>query len=664
LATNEALVLDSLAINDGTVFTLEALDMTPPEELEEWLKGADSDGALLAREPKVSNRTITATIRVEPQSTMNLALAKIALIVDKLKECQRNDNGLALTWVPANSTLGTITFRCLSGQITGLPIDVQNGWFVNAPLLTLRLTCLPFAEGAEVTGTPVTSTLPLITVEVTSVPGDVEALGRLIVTDNATQSRRYVAWGLESRWYPTSSPPSLIVDSTGMVTTGFAGATATQSGAYSGATNNVIQATLRPQPQAVCGLGALTHVGAFRPQLRFYASATTMAVRLTYQALDGPFRSLAYQLPVAAGWNHVDLGGIDVPAAALGTQRWTGRIEAYSTSDFGGETIGVDAVWLMPSEQFARARGVYAYQAGTLVSYDQFLTTTAGAALNARVAPTGGTWATSGSATDFTFADAPGALETVTRATVSDASRRFAILGSALPAANEVSVDAYATALISQEVGVVARWVDASNYLSATWMDFVGDGTFRLGVTITGSLVAAQTVAVRPAINAWYTLRVIAFASGTAIGMMLDSAGGILASLRLSHASLVTGGTLDDGKPGFYDYNSVASAKTRYFDNFYVATPPAEPIACYSAQSIEFRSASTLREDSTGVYYGTPPEAVGSRFTVPPAGGPARKTRVAVIARRQDVVNVTDDDIADSTIVQVNFTPRYLVVPR
>ena len=208
MAINEALVLDGLAINDGVTFSLDGngLDMTPPPALEEWIKGADSDGALLAREPLHENRVIEAKIRVEPTATMNLALGKIAQIVDKLQEARRNERGLALTWVPANSTLPTITFRCLSGQVTGLPIVVNGddaGWLSNAPVITVKLTCLPFGEGTETLLASVTSSAPLITLELTGVAGDVRALARAVVTDAASIARRYIAIGLESRWYPT-----------------------------------------------------------------------------------------------------------------------------------------------------------------------------------------------------------------------------------------------------------------------------------------------------------------------------------------------------------------------------------------------------------------------------------------------------------------------------
>jgi hypothetical protein len=670
--------LDSLAINDGTVFTLEALDMSPGEELEEWIKGADSDGALLARPPKSANRAITATIRVEPQSTMNLALAKIALIVDKLQEAKQNDNGLALTWVPADSTLATVTFRCLSGQITGLPIDITSGWFVKAPLITVRMTCLPFAEGAEVTGSTTTTTDPIATVEITSVAGDVPALGRLVVTDNATQARRFVSWGLESRWYPTSSPPSLILDSTSLVTTGFAGTTSTQTGAYSGATNNVIAGAIGTQIQAICGLGNLAHVGQFRVMARCFVGAWTNAgpyVRLTYQTNDDQLRSLPFVQVTrqgggaTSGWNMIDLGLVTIPQAIAGTQRWTGRIEAVSDEE-GPTGVAVDVLLFMPAERFGRARATYAYTAGVTVARDAFTSITATTVLNARVAPLGGTWATSGATTDFVAVDGPAVgAETETRATISDSgSGRHAVLGATSYTNIEVGVDVwrptFTGTLATFVQGPQARWVDASNRLTAL---VTGDGLFGIVKYIAGAasyvgaplLVSGLTVS-----GSWYRIRLIAFASGRAFATLMDTDNNLIAAVTGYDTTIATGGTLATGKPGFIDLNGTANASTRYFDNFYAATPAAEPIALNSAQSIEFRHNATLREDSTGTYYGNPPEYVGSRFLVPPAGGPARKARVAVIARRNDVMTTEDDNIADSLTIQPFWTPRYAAVPR
>lgn len=665
----EALTLDGLALNDGITFSLEALSLPVPTKLAEWIKGADSNGALLSRPPLHENRVIEATVRVERQATMDLALAKIALLEDKLQECEQQENGLALTWVPADATLTAITFRCLLGEVTGMPIAVQgdSGWFVKAPQLTIRMTCFPFGEGTEaLLATTSTSTAPIVTVELSGVAGDVPAKGRLVVSDAATQSRRWVAWGLESRYLPTSSPPSLIVDSTGMVTSGFAGATATRTGAYSGGTNNTISMAVRPQVQAVCGLGNLAHVGSFRVYLRCNSTISDLYIRLAYQALDGPWRNLPFKEAAVTGtlWSQIDLGLITIPETVVGTQRWTGRIEAYSAS---AGTVYVDAVWLMPAEQFGRARATYSYQPGVQVAYDDFTGITAGTVLNARVAPLGGTWATSGATTDFTAADSPLATdETMARGTASDASPRYAVLGSTNYTNTEVGVNWRAGTAYGFDTavykGVIARWVDSSNYLVARVLT---NTAFSVSAIVAGAIVStAEVTGLALTANTWYRLRVIAFTTGTAFADLLDASGAILRSLTIQHSSLATGGALATGKPGIFDQHNSVVPRSRLYDAFYASTPAVEPIALYSGQSIEFRHDSEWREDSTGTYAGPPPEYVGSRFTIPQAGGPGREARVAVIARRQDVTLQADESIADSTTVQVYATSRYLAVPR
>jgi hypothetical protein len=679
MAVNEALVLDSLAINDGTTWDIDgSISMPPPNKRPEWISGADSNGALLMRDPLYDNRIIEVKLRVVQQSTKDLALAKIALLEDKLQECARQANGLALTWVPADATTSAVTFRCLMGEIVDMPIDVQDsGWMVKAPTITVKLTCLPFGEGTEAQIATVTSSAPIITLELTSIPGAVEATGRLVVLDAATQSRRYVAWGLESRYYPTSSPPSLIVDSSTMLTSGYAGTTVTLTGAYSSATNNAISvSTLPTQVTAVCGLPAvLSHVGTFRVHMRCYTNATGNAtspyVRLTYQTLDGPFRSLPYvQLPVT-GFNDVDLGLITIPETSLGTQKWTGRIEAYDPA--ATYSMNVDALWLVPAEQYGKARAVAGYQTGAIAGYDNFTSVTATTVLNARAAPLGGSWVTSGGATDIAAVDAPVSTdETMARATVSDgafpANARHARLGASITGAVEAGCDVRFT-LPSYAIGygVLARWVDASNFV--VFGSLTGSDSPGIYIYVAGVSTARWDFTTMMADNAWSRLRFVVYPSGVATGYLLDTNNGVIETGSLTNTALATGGTLANGRPGILDWSNEPTVVTRYYDNFYFGVPAAEPIVCFSGQSIEVRSSETLRKDSTGTYAGPPPEYTGSRFTVPCAGGPARKSRIAVIARRLDVEASNDDTLTsnvttDSTTVTAFATGRYLAVPR
>lgn len=666
----EQLAIDGLELNDGTNYILEALTMPPAQKKPEWITGGDSDGSVLARGPLYDNAQLVARVRVATQTTMDLAVAKLAALGDKLQESERNQTGIALTWTPADSTIQA-TGRILSGDITDLPLTVDGdgaGWFVKAPVVTITATRDPFWRGPEVTaGTTSASTLPVVTLELTGVAGDVPAEGRLVVTDAATQSRRLVRWGLESRYYPTSSPPGLILDSDSLVTSGFAGTGTTRTGAYDpgAAGNSVIRGTLALQPIAVCGTGVQTHVGTFHVFARVWATETTTGAvsyaRLSWQDGEGPVRSNTWtQAPMNAAWVEVDLGIITTSTAITGTQKWLGRIDAYSTAV--GETLDVDYMYLIPAQEgYGEARGVYSYVPGVQVARDEFTGRAASTALNTLVAPSGGTWATSGVATDFTATDAPLSTdETMQRATSAEASPRFAILGATSYTDIEVGVDFYRLLNDYQENGVIARWTDSSNYLR-----------FKVTRTyiIIDSVVAAAVVATKsvPSLTvthgAWYSLRLVVFASGSAIGTILDSGGGTIASVQLQHSSIATGGTLATGKPGFMD-QCISLSGARYYDNFYVATPAAEPIVVYSGRTATLASTYAQRQDSTGTYAGDVPGYRGNRFYVQPAGTRSRKARIAAVVRRNDIVLNTDDQIADSTTIQALVTPRYVNVPR
>jgi hypothetical protein len=454
--------------------------------------------------------------------------------------------------------------------------------------------------------------------------------------------------------------------------TPLAGATATRSGAYSGGSNNVISATLRTQVQAICSLPNLSHVGLFRPQLRFYASATTCIVYLKVQVGDGPFRIRDIKVPVVAGWNHVDLGSINIPQTTLGTQKWSGIIYAQST-DAGGETFAVDVMWLLPAEKTGRAYGAYSYQPGILTALDDFTGTTSGGTLNGRTPLLGAAWATSGVATDFTFADAPSPRETITRATTSEASARLAVFGSS---ATDTEVGTWfyqsgaSSAANGLAQGVLARHADTSNYLRASYKLA---GTFSNVFQVVSRVAASETVLASYDFGQTHpfgsNIRLIVRATGDYTATLFDASGTALCELKGNSSVLATGGALASGKAGIYDYNPTASAGVRWYDDVYAATPAAEPIVCYAGQSIEFRHDGTVREDSTGTYSGKPTYLGPSSFTIPNAGGPDRKTRIAVIARRNDIQTGADDDLVsnatmDSTTVSVYVVPRYLAVPR
>ena len=354
-----------------------------------------------------------------------------------------------------------------------------------------------------------------------------------------------------------------------------------------------------------------------------------------------------------------------------GTQKWEGRILAKST--VAGDDIDVDYLMFVPADEGSGVASGVTRNAATPTSYtarDDFTGTTSGNALNGRTAPVGGTWATSGDATDFAFADLPVATdETLLRTAASGTNGRFAILGSATPTDVAVSVDVNNTLLSFPTVchlGVIARWTDSSNYVRCV-LRRAGSGSPKNQVQIVQRLAGTDTtlafVALPSSISdgTWYTVRLTVYANGRAVGELLSAAGAVIGSCEGTSTDLATGGTLASGKSGIFDLKTSAGADTRYYDNLLVSTPTSDA-AIYASQSLEVRHDRVTREDSAGGVWTAVSSYVGDYLRVPPAGQEGRTARVIVKASRNDPFAVSDPAIDDIS-ARLFVVPRYLVVP-
>lgn len=669
---NEALTLDGLSLNDAASgWYLESLEMPPPRKRAEWVQSADMDGSALVRDPQFENREITVRLRHVQQASMNLALDKIAALVDKLEESERQEHGLAMTWSPADSTR-TVTFYVLSGEIDGMPIITSGegvGWFQKSPTLSVKLTCKPFWYGTEVVLSQVTGTTPVIATTVPSVPGDVPAEGRLIVTDNAGQQRRFVEWGAQSFYYDAAT--SLIIDSDNMVTSGYSGTQTTRTGAYdpNASGNNVVRATIYATPFAVCSTGDQTHKGDFRVRARVYPGSSSVRVRLKWQVGDGPFRANPYASPPIVGdFVEVDLGVISVPPVPQGTHRWVGIIEAYGLAS---DTIDVDSLFLIPVDDgYGRVRASVVYEDPTTFSArDDFDTGTAGV-LAGRVAPVGGTWAGAGSGTDFSWDPAFKWAYRQTNSEASDLSGRYETLGTTNYTNILVQAGLRASAGYGSNCqhGLIARYVDTNNWLMAGLNSSAGADTVsvfvrkRVAGTVT-SLYQQQLYGF-DMVSGYVSIRVLADTSGRWFLWVYVGNNAPSAPAAYGYdATLATGGALATGKVGMYDVNASSKAFTRYIAGF-MAAVPADPAAISTSQSLEVRSNTTIRENTAGTVWGRVPSYRGSRFFIQPAGDENRTTRVAVLARRIDLDAGASAGVSDSTHIQVAYTPRGLAVPR
>jgi hypothetical protein len=579
---SESWTLDSLSLSSGA-FDLIELTADPPAQRPNWITAADSESAALFRQPLHENRTITMKLKVRQQPSMDTALDRVGALVDKLRKASASTSGIGLVWTP-NDSARSVTFTVLAGEISGMPIGLSDEgylWVLRQPVVAVSLTCQPYWIGTETLTSTNSSSTPLNAFEITGVTGDIPALGRIIITDTATQSRRHVEWGIEGPLTYNSST-SLIVDSDNMV----------------------------------------------------------------------------------SGWIELDLGTITVPAVTLGTQRWTGQVEVQGDATTPG-TVALDYLILVPqADGYGKSRAAWSYSSGVLVAYDTFTTTTAGNALNTRVAPLGGTWATSGDATDFVFSDnfsGTDGIESLSRTVVvSETTGRFAILGATNY--TDSQIDARARFILNNtEQALILRWVDASNFLRLKVNSATGVVTLEQVVAGTPTTLATPaTGTLGTFTQLTFRFRLIAYASGLAI-VTVTSDDGLTSygSAQAVSTALATGGVLATGKPGIGSRSTSAVSSNHHWDDIAVTTPATEPMVIYSGRNMQVRYDDTLRQDSTATYYGRTPSYRGSRFLVP-----VGTSRVLVKARRNDIETSLDDQVTDALQIQIGWTPRGLAVPR
>ena len=474
---------------------------------------------------------------------------------------------------------------------------------------------------------------PFAAVTLAGVAGDIPAEARVIVHDAAVQSRRHLEIGLEQRYYNATAPAALLLDSDDLSTSGLAGAGNTRTGAFdpNATGNNVIRATLRSSDQALLSTGNQPHVGSYRVKARVYATATAARLRLSWQDGDGPFRANAYTSPaVANAWCEVDLGIITITPTLAGSQRWVGKILGYSTS--GTPTLDVDCLQLVPIEAYCKARGVVPTSGGVLVAEDQFTGMSSGAALNARVAPTGQSWATSGATTDFTAVDGPGVgQEAILRSATNQSTPRFALVGG-----SQTDVDVATDFRFSQpfgstgdgplRFGVVFRYTDATNYYAALLSVGTADAySLQIFKVVAGSITILANTQYGFQHSRFYRLRVVAYTGGKIVATVSD--GG--AEVTRAQA---TDTTVTSGQAGLYDWhNDPGLSVTRYYDSFSLQGAPAEELVLSTGRRAELRYDGALREDVTGTYWGPLPVR-GGRLMIPAAGDKNRVTRVVAKA--------------------------------
>jgi hypothetical protein len=356
-----------------------------------------------------------------------------------------------------------------------------------------------------------------------------------------------------------------------------------------------------------------------------------------------------------AAWQMVDLGVITIPSDS---PSWEGHIVAASGTF--GDDLDIDTLMFVPvDEGHGDARGLLAKTApAAIAAQDNFATGTG--ALNTNALQIGGTWATSGATTDYAYSSA-----TVARSTnVVETTPRFALAGSSTFATIDASVDMTTSVATTLQMGLVLRYVDASNYLVVVW-----DGDLTHTVSVIKNIAGTKTTIgtfqylFTSATPIYHTLRARVDPAGRVYVWInpASSTQSINPATVMFDTNLAVGGALATGKVGISDQTLTTTASTRNYDNFYAYVPTLDA-AMFAGQSIEVRHDRVRRQNFFGTALRPVSYYAGDYLKIPVAGAEGRTTRIIVKAARNNPDYGPDSAIDDIT-AQLFYTPRWLNVP-
>jgi hypothetical protein len=511
---------------------------------------------------------------------------------------------------------------------------------------------------------------PVDYIDLPDVPGHVDALGVLELTDTSSRDRDHVEYGLEMDGYDSTAATDLVLSQPDLNVTGLSGASsAGQTGDFS---TNVWRATLFTSPLAVCSTGTQTHQGKRRVRARFHSSVPDgdkVYARLAWRVSDGPWERNGWVSVVANKHSEPSLGSIYVP---LG-ETWEGRIEAKATSN-ATATIDVDVIFPMPAERWGVSRRLVKEQTTSVLSgYDTFLH--AAGDLTGKVMPLGGTWAEAGDAVGLVLDTAN---DWVTRTEVSDGAAltngHFALAGATDYTATSVEVAANTNTFDNaHKLGVVARYVDSSNFVVAyfqpTTTNHAAIYAYKViagAATMLGGVDAYGFYADR-----WRKIRLEVDAVGqwsvaVSTSLPVESNGDFGTFYQVLSGQDSAVDALAAGQAGIFDHNTTATASFRGYDEFMLSAPPAGETlgAMFSGQSMRFSHDRAERENSAGTRWGAAPNFIGQHLLIPPAGRGDRTSRIAVLSRRYDIDGgQPSDGLSDAMTATLTVTPRVLLLP-
>lgn len=496
--------------------------------------------------------------------------------------------------------------------------------------------------------------------------GDHPGRVRIVVTDTENVARLGVLWAYRSEHYDSATTAALRYEAEGLTLMDTATVT-TISGASGGGSNNVVtHAALGSNWTPVMltdldGVGPLTHQGSYRVFARCYTTSTTPPrVRLVWDVgdLTNPVVNEAVTLPGTSAFYLLDLGEIRLDAAPLGTHLWKGQVQGAGTS--GGENISIDTLELQPLDEFAGALRASVIVEPGLQDYaarDEF--NQAGTTLNGVTAPVGGNWATTGDTGDFNL-DTSGHNLFRQIATDTGVLGRAATIGSVMTNTAVRADVMFPSGRAGSLAGVLLRYVDTSNFVAVALQANDLGPVYQLKClrVVAGSLTE-RTVDFGISVATWYTVQAYADTDGNLMAWAFPRGGAKgtpLISFRDS--ALATGGALDDGKAGLYDFGQ--SVLGTAHDNFAAWVPDLDCVVDASGW-LEIRTDGVYRENGSGS--GAVSWASGDLPRLPAPGMESKAVELFVRPSRGDLDQLPDTSPDDAFDVQVLYRPSYLYVP-
>lgn len=639
------------------------------------------------------NRKITLKVRADgsaSDSALESALADLTMKAAKTnRDAIVTGTGRGGTLSYTSPTGDTVTFDVVSAQVTP---DTGQRYVKRAITeITLEFECLPFGRGAETTpGDHVETTLPALVLTESSVPGDVPALGRLVVDNDeasAGANQAWLIWGIRSKTYSSDADCALFYQAEGRTCLGGSAAPASTgyAGVASGSGSNVVdvdglatswEAVL--STQASGGGSHLQHVGSYRVFARVQADALNAGVvGVCLEWAPGDFRNPARNsavyltddrsstgAPVEDAWLLADLGIVSVPQVQVGTQFWEGRILAKST-DYSDQVF-IDYLMLVPIDEgsgVAQASPIGLSAPGAYTAFDDFSSGTYSGPLAGDTLPAGGTWGTTASPYETDDFSVSGGYAVRTAVSDGSGAKRGRIM---YPSGTSAMTDTVAvlryvpqSTVSGVQRSIAARIVDKDNLLLLQAVEsdsivVVGASLISAGVeTQLGGAVANRNF------GAISTLTATVTAAGEWTITHENGAGEVVSTSGY-RPELQTGGIFAAGSCGIHDYTSSASAVTRQYDSF-AAWAPVTDAAVFALRSVEVRHDGVLRQDSAGGFYQRV-RCDGDYLIVPASGKEARPVEVIVKACRVDPYSGADNNIDDLS-AKLYVTPRYLQLP-